>query len=314
MNCCTPGHDGPAHARAGAGGAAPNGSGKNDSHTNSSGTNGSGTHLVRQAVIPGGEFAMGDAHGDGYRADGELPVHRVTLRPFMIDRTAVTVAAFRTFVDATGYVTDAERFGSSAVFHSYAEGGVPLPEAPWWRTVDGATWRFPGGPGTVAVADHPVVHVSHADALAYCMWTGRDLPTEAQWEYAARGGLEGARYPWGDRHPRPQQIDIFTGTFPWEPTGPVGTVPADAHAPNGFGLHQTVGNVWEWCCDRYSARYYSRSPSADPTGPDRGNSRVLRGGSHLCHDSYCYRYRVSARSHSTPDSSASNIGFRTVTA
>ncbi|KXP02933.1 formylglycine-generating enzyme family protein [Tsukamurella tyrosinosolvens] len=258
---------------------------------------------------------MGDQHGDGYRADGELPVHRVVLPGFAIDATTVTVAAFAAFADATGHVTDAERFGASAVFHACAadpSAGVPVPGTPWWLTVPGATFRAPGGPGTVALDDHPVVHVSHADALAYCAWAGRALPTEAQWEYAARGGLDGARYPWGDEHPVPgRDCNVFAGAFP-EPDGAVGTVAARSYAPNGYGLYQAVGNVWEWCADRFSARYYRASPEVSPTGPDRGTARVLRGGSHLCHDSYCYRYRTAARSHNTPTSTASNIGFRTV--
>ncbi|TWS26586.1 formylglycine-generating enzyme family protein [Tsukamurella sputi] len=299
MSCCTPeGPDLPPHAGAApGGGAAP------------------GVHPIAQAQIPAGAFAMGDARGDGYRADGELPVHRVALPAFQIDATTVTVVAFAAFADATGYVTDAERFGSSAVFHASVadpSSGVPVPGTPWWLTVPGATFRTPGGPGTVALDDHPVVHVSHADVLAYCAWTGRALPTEAQWEYAARGGLDGARYPWGDEHPAPgRDCNIFVGDFP-EPDGAVGTVAARSYAPNGYGLYQAVGNVWEWCADRYSARYYRVSPEHSPTGPDRGTARVLRGGSHLCHDSYCYRYRTAARSHNTPSSSASNIGFRTV--
>ena len=129
---------------------------------------------------------------------------------------------------------------------------------------------------------------------------------------AARGGLDGARYPWGDEHPVPgRDCNVFVGAFP-EPAGPVGTVPAAEYEPNGYGLYQAVGNVWEWCADRFSARYYRASPEVSPTGPDRGTARVLRGGSHLCHDSYCYRYRTAARSHNTPTSTASNIGFRTV--
>ncbi|MBS4104554.1 SUMF1/EgtB/PvdO family nonheme iron enzyme, partial [Tsukamurella paurometabola] len=233
---------------------------------------------------------MGDHHGDGYRADGELPVHRVVLPGFAIDATTVTVAAFAAFADATGYVTDAERFGASAVFHASAarrrerseraesvqhpSAGVPVPGTPWWLTVPGATFRAPGGPGTVALDDHPVVHVSHADARAYCAWAGRALPTEAQWEYAARGGLDGARYPWGDEHPVPgRDCNIFVGDFP-KPDGAVGTVAARSYAPNGYGLYQAVGNVWEWCADRFSARYYRASPEVSPTGPDRGTARV----------------------------------------
>ncbi|MFD6397631.1 formylglycine-generating enzyme family protein [Nocardia sp. NPDC060249] len=274
-----------------------------------------GAHLVAQAAVPAATFAMGDAHGDGYRADGESPVHPVTLRAFTIDVTTVTVADFARFVAATGYRTEAEHFGASAVFHLSAADpatGTPVPGTPWWLTVPDASWRAPGGPGSAAIEDHPVVHVSHHDALAYCAWSARALPTEAQWEHAARGGLTGARYPWGDAHPTEDEVAVFPGDFPDAPTGPVGTVAAKSFAPNGFGLYQAVGNVWEWCADRFSARYYRTAPGHDPLGPDRGNTRVLRGGSHLCHDSYCYRYRVAARSKNTPDSTAGNIGFRTV--
>nr|WP_268240884.1 formylglycine-generating enzyme family protein [Nocardia camponoti] len=266
-----------------------------------------------QAALSGGDFLMGDAHDEGYRADGELPVHRVRLSPFVIDVTTVTVADFAVFVDATGYRTDAEEFGASAVFQANAGApGTPVPGTPWWLTVSGANWRNPGGPGTHADSLHPVVHVSHRDALAYCAWAGRALPTEAQWEFAARGGLPSARFPWGDAAPTASDCNIFQGDFPSSPTAPVGTMPAKSLQPNPFGLYHTVGNVWEWCADRFSARYYRASPELDPQGPERGASRVLRGGSHLCHDSYCYRYRVAARSHNTPESTASNIGFRTV--
>ncbi|MFE0749680.1 formylglycine-generating enzyme family protein [Gordonia sp. NPDC058843] len=267
--------------------------------------------------VPAGFFAMGDAFDEGYRTDGETPVHDVELSAFSIDATAVTNAAFASFVAATGHRTDAETFGGSAVFHSYATApGEPVPGTPWWLAVDGASWHRPAGPGSSIddLADHPVVHVSHRDAQAYCAWAGRVLPTEAQWEYAARGGLRGARYPWGDEQPTRDdpRCNIFRGEFPDGPTARVGTIPARSFEPNGHGLYQCAGNVWEWCGDSFSARYYRVSDRTDPTGPARGSARVLRGGSHLCHDSYCHRYRVAARSHNTPESTASNIGFRTV--
>nr|WP_280141560.1 formylglycine-generating enzyme family protein [Gordonia westfalica] len=267
--------------------------------------------------VPAGRFSMGDAHDEGYRTDGEVPVHDVELDAFSVDVTAVTNAAFAAFVETTGYVSDAERAGISAVFHGYATApGESLPQTPWWLAIPGASWRQPSGPGSDLTGkdSHPVVHVSHDDALAYCDWVGRALPSEAEWEHAARGGLHGARYPWGDTHPGPEEprCNIFRGEFPDRPEGAVGTVDVRAFEPNGYGLYQCVGNVWEWCADRFSARYYRTSETLDPTGPPRGTRRVLRGGSHLCHDSYCNRYRVAARSSNTPNSTASNIGFRTV--
>ena len=284
-----------------------------------------GRHAVSQVALPGGEFLMGDARGDGNPGDGEGPVHPVRVGPFTIDATAVTNADFARFVDATGYRTEAETFGFSAVFHLAV---AARPEdilgraagTPWWLAVQGADWRRPTGPSATPdrLDDHPVVQVSWNDAVAYCEWAGRRLPTEAEWEYASRGGLDGARYPWGDdlldRSGR-WQVNIWQGTFPTVndlDDGYLTTAPVRSFAPNSFGLWQTVGNVWEWCADWYAADYYPRSALIDPQGPERGSSRVLRGGSYLCHDSYCNRYRNSARSSNTPDSSMGNAGFRTV--
>lgn len=267
---------------------------------------------------------MGDGYGDGNRADGETPVHEVQLDRFTIDATTVTNAAFAAFVEATGHVTEAERFGFSAVFHLALAARPeeimgPATGAPWWVGVRGASWQRPGGSPSdlVGLDDHPVVHVSWNDAVAYCAWAGRRLPTEAEWEYAARGGLAGARYPWGNdlMEDGRWRVNIFQGSFPalntvedaWLTTAPV-----RSFEPNGYGLWQTVGNVWEWCADWFDPGYYRRSPTANPTGPSAGTARVLRGGSYLCHDSYCNRYRTSARSSNTPDSSMGNAGFRTV--
>jgi formylglycine-generating enzyme required for sulfatase activity len=162
-----------------------------------------------------------------------------------------------------------------------------------------------------------VVHVSWNDAQAYCEWSGTRLPTEAEWEYAARGGVAGTAFPWGDdlEPGGEHRMNVFQGTFPAHDTGAdgyAGTAPVDAFPPNGFGLHNVTGNVWEWCADWYDAAYYARSPREDPRGPERGDVRVMRGGSYLCHLSYCKRYRVSARSASEPDSSTGNVGFRVV--
>ncbi len=288
-------------------------------------------HRVEQVPIPAQTFAMGDAQGDGRAADGERPVHPVSIAAFEIDATSVTNGAFADFVAATGYRTEAERFGYSAVFHLAFTGpeadalGVP-PQTPWWLGVRGADWRHPGGRGSdiAALADHPVVHVSWNDAVAYCEWAGRALPTEAQWEAASRGGLASARYPWGDEL-RPGDVwrtNIWQGRFPVENTlddGFLTTAPVRSFEPNGYGVWQTVGNVWEWCSDAWSADTYAaglqRGVVHDPAGPSAPSGealRVMRGGSYLCHDSYCNRYRNAARSSNTPDSSTGNIGFRTV--
>lgn len=283
-----------------------------------------GTHSVEQAALPGGNFTMGDGSGDGWTVDGETYLHRVNLAPFSIDVTCVTNDDFARFVAATGYRTEAEVFGYSAVFHLSVDAddtdvlGRPS-TMPWWLAIKGADWRHPGGrhSSVEALGDHPVVHVSWNDASAYCEWAGRRLPTEAEWEYASRGGLEGARYPWGDdRQPDGEwRCNIWQGEFPGHNSlddGWLSTAPVRSFLPNGYGLWQTVGNVWEWCADWFDRDAYRNALPSNPTGPRDGESRILRGGSFLCHDSYCNRYRNSARSSNTPDSSTSNAGFRTV--
>ena len=282
-------------------------------------------HRIEQALLSGGALSMGDSHGDGRLADGEGPVHTVTVDPFMIDVTSVTNAQFAAFVDDTGYQTESEEYGFSAVFYlAFAgdDGDVlgRVPQAPWWLSVRGAHWRCPRGSfsSVAGIDDHPVVHVSWNDAQAYCQWAGRRLPTEAEWEYASRGGLDGARFPWGDElldDFREWQCNIWQGAFPTvntEADGWLTTSPVRSFRPNGYGLWQTVGNVWEWCSDWFDTDYFSRSPRENPCGPERGDARVMKGGSFLCHDSYCNRYRNSARSSNTPDSSTANTGFRTV--
>ena len=292
------------------------------------GAPGAAGELVR---LPGGTFLMGADDAEGFPEDGEGPVRRVALRPFAIDVAAVTNAQFEEFVSASGYRTDAERYGWSFVFGQFLPDDFPptraLAAAPWWRQVFGADWRHPEGPGSQLEGrmDHPVVHVSWQDATAYCAWAGARLPSEAEWEYAARGGLEGRRYPWGDElQPGGEhRCNIWQGEFPGRNTaadGYLGTAPARAFAPNGYGLYNTSGNVWEWCADWFSPDFHCNGQSGggrngaveNPLGPAEGSSRVVRGGSYLCHRSYCNRYRVAARSSNTPDSSAGNTGFRCV--
>lgn len=272
--------------------------------------------------LPGGAFRMGTDHADRFESDGEGPVREVRLSPFRIAATTVTNTQFARFVKETAYLTDAERFGWSYVFHLLASPAArrAAPPAadrtPWWLAVDGACWRAPEGPGST-VGDrqnHPVVHVSHNDALAFCAWAGARLPTEAEWEYAARGGLDQARYPWGDElTPRgAHRCNIWQGAFPHHNTladGYPGTAPVKSYRPNGFGLWNVAGNVWEWCADWFGVDHPA-APLTDPAGPPEGTDRVIKGGSYLCHDSYCNRYRVGARSRNTPDSSTGNTGFR----
>jgi formylglycine-generating enzyme required for sulfatase activity len=280
-------------------------------------------HLASLVELPGGVFLMGDDSVWAYEGDGEGPVHEVEVNPLRVDAYAISNARFADFVSSTGYETDAERYGWSFVFGGFLPDDFPdtraVAAAPWWRQVHGASWRCPEGPDSSVDdrGDHPVVHVSWNDARAYCEWSGTRLPTEAEWEYAARGGLVGTAFPWGDdlEPGGEHRMNVFQGTFPARDTGAdgyVGTAPVDAFAPNGFGLYNVTGNVWEWCADWYDAAYYARSPRTDPRGPERGEARVMRGGSYLCHLSYCKRYRVSARSASEPDSSTGNVGFRVV--
>lgn len=271
--------------------------------------------------LPGGAFLMGTDDADGFASDGEGPVREVELSPFYIDPCTVTNAEFAEFVDATGYVTEAERFGWSFVFHLFVDEEVRrqdvrnVPGLPWWLAVNGASWRHPEGKGSSVEdrLDHPVIHVSWNDAQAYCRWAGKRLPTEAEWEYAARGGLVQKKYPWGDvlKPGEAYMCNIWQGKFPDKNNaadGYAGTAPARSFPPNGYGLYHAVGNVWEWCADWFSATPDIKR--RNPKGPARGTARSMRGGSYLCHKSYCNRYRVAARSSNTPDSSTGNLGFR----
>jgi sulfatase modifying factor 1 len=251
---------------------------------------------------------MGNDDDRAVPGDREGPMRHVHVNPFAIAPHAVTVDEFAAFTRATGYRTTAARDGWSFVFAGFLPDDAPptraVVAAPWWRQVFGADWAHPEGPVSDARTrgDHPVTHVSRDDAERYCEWAGVRLPTEAEWEYAARGGLEGQRYPWGDElHPLGEhRCNIWQGEFPTHNTvedGWAGTCPVDAFAPNGFGLYNVAGNVWEWTADPFDPGH--------PEGP-----AAMRGGSHLCHVSYCERYRVAARTGNAPDSTSGNVGFR----
>jgi formylglycine-generating enzyme required for sulfatase activity len=280
----------------------------------------------RMIGLPGGTFLMGTDYAGAFPDDGEGPVRAVTLSPFRIDRYPVTNELFAQFVAETGYKTEAETFGWSFVFWAHLPPARvrelvedTVAEAPWWCVVRGATWRTPEGPGSDVErrAKYPVVHVSWNDAQAYCRWSGQRLPTETEWEYAARGGLEQKLYPWGDklRLNGEHMCNIWQGEFPRHDTaedGYAGTCPVDAFPPNGYGLYSVSGNTWEWCADWFDATFHQTGPRVDPQGPPSGVARVMKGGSFLCHKSYCNRYRVAARTSSTPDSSTAHMSFRCV--
>jgi sulfatase modifying factor 1 len=287
--------------------------------------------------IPGGRFRMGSA--DFYPE--EAPVRDVAVDPFRMERHPVTVAQFRRFVKATGYVTVAERppdpadypdadprllVPGSLVFHKTA-GPVPFDDVrAWWSYVPGARWDRPEGPASDAYlrARHPVVHIAHEDAESYARWAGRALPTEPEWELAARGGLDGAAFAWGDEMlpgGRPP-ANWWQGQFPWQNLrldGWEGTSPVRAFPANGFGLHDMCGNVWEWTADAFATR---SSPAArrpccapgnhDGDGDDAIARKVIKGGSHLCAPNYCLRFRPAARQSEMVDTSTCHIGFRCV--
>ena len=258
--------------------------------------------------------------------DGEGPAAAVRLRAFAIDPFAVTNAWFAEFVAASGYVTDAERFGSSFVHAGLLSADVgptqAVAAAPWWRKVDGADWGHPEGPasGIADRADHPAVHVSFHDAQAFAAWAGGRLPTEAEWEHAARGGLPPgeARFPWGGREPDDGAFtpcNIWQGRFPDHNTaadGFSGTAPVDAFRPNGYGLFNMAGNVWEWSASPFRVRSLAKRARLRNQQAAQSGERVAKGGSYMCHRSYCYRYRIAARSGLVADSSAANTGFRVV--
>lgn len=288
--------------------------------------------------IPGGTFWMGSETGQ----TDERPVHQVTVDGFWIDRTEVTNAEFARFIDATGYRTVAERKPNPADFpgappENLVAGSIvftpPDHRVPldnhlhWWRWVPGASWKHPEGPESTIKGreDHPVVHVAWEDAVAYCDWAGKRLPTEAEWEFASRGGLDRKPYVWGDEQvPNGKwEANIWQGQFPVENSLADGfrtTCAVKSYPPNGYGLYDMAGNVWEWCSDWYLPDYYANSPAKNPKGPGYSHDpnepgvpkRIQRGGSYLCSDLYCTGYRPSARMKTSPDTGLSHAGFRCV--
>ncbi len=282
----------------------------------------SATDIRRHMIlISDGIFRMGSEDPMSYAADGEGPVRSVSVSEFLLDTCTVTNRDFMSFIDETGYITTADQEGWSFVFAGLLpddfEPTRGVADAPWWRQVFKANWQHPEGPHST-IEDrlrHPVVHVSWFDAVAYANWLGKELPSEACWEYAARGGLDGALFPWGDElNPDGKYLsNTWQGVFPARNSGEdgwYGTCPADHFPENGYGLHNMTGNVWEWCADWFAIPDGSVSPTVDPFGPATGNLKVQKGGSFLCHASYCSRYRPAARVGVSPDSTASNVGFR----
>lgn len=276
--------------------------------------------------LGGTSFLMGTDSEEGFPADGEGPVRQIFLDPFYIDVNPVTNRGFAEFVRATGYQTEAERIGWSFVFQGHipperykALVDLTVPGVPWWCQVWGASWSHPEGPDTTLEGkdDYPVVQVSWNDALAYGLWAGKRLPTEAEWEYAARGGLEQKLYPWGDElTPGGRHLcNIWQGRFPaldLAEDGYSSVAPVTAFPPNGYGLNLITGNAWEWCSDWFDSLYHATATRSNPVGPPSGTARVMKGGSYLCHSSYCNRYRVAARTSNTPDSATTHMSFRCV--
>ncbi|XP_060821891.1 formylglycine-generating enzyme isoform X1 [Bombus pascuorum] len=278
--------------------------------------------LKNMAKIEAGTFTIG-TNEPVFVADGEGPKQQIYLHSFYIDKMEVSNRDFAKFVNVTNYRTEAEKFGDSFVFEGLLDEKVRanitlvVAQAPWWLQVKDANWQHPEGPTSDIKnrMDHPVVHVSWNDAIAYCEWLGKRLPTEAEWEVACRGGLSDRLYPWGNNLiPNGQyRANTWQGDFPsnntkedkYESTSPVTEFP-----PNKYGLHNMIGNVWEWTFDWWTTETRTRGGPNNPNGPSRGTDKVKKGGSYLCHKSYCFRYRCAARSQNTPDTTAGNLGFR----
>ncbi len=271
--------------------------------------------------IPGGTALTG-TNTPLIAIDEEGPCRKVAIKPYRMMSTVVTNDMFRDFIDDTGYKTDAEKLGWSFVFHQQLPDDFKATQAvantQWWRKVEGATWKHPIGANIEhpQLPDYPVVHVSWHDASAYAKWAGGRLPTETEWEHAARGGLEDVPFPWGTKEPddkNHQPCNIWQGTFPIDNTALDGfnfTAPAKSYEPNGYGLYNMCGNVWEWASGRI--KITGRSKESKLHAKHYKGCKLLKGGSFLCHKSYCFRYRIAARTGNTPDSTTTHQGFRVV--
>ena len=280
-----------------------------------------GADRSERATIPGGRGLIGTVRPE-LAVDGEAPLRERRIESFEMDVACVTNERFQRFVDATGYVTEAERLGDSFVFVHLLPMDTPPSRAvvgvPWWRVIEGATWRDPLGPRLHAahLPEHPVTHVSWNDAQAFAKWADGQLPTEAEWEHAARGGLGDVRFPWGDTEPNDTDFfpcNIWQGAFPDANLGLDGylaTAPARSFEPNGYGLYNMVGNVWEYTSQPF--RVKSLKKAVKKAHADKAGYKLSKGGSFLCHISYCYRYRIAARTGTSPDSTTSHQGFRLV--
>lgn len=278
-------------------------------------------------LINGGTYLMGALPSDAFAMDDEKPQHLVEVKSFWMDATEVTNKQFADFVKATGYVTTAERLPPKGALVFKPQGNVK--DLNWWQFVPGTNWRHPYGPESDidTMANYPVVQVSWYDANAYASWAGKRLPTEAEWEYAARSGTTGQLYPWGNASPETNvYANVFQGKFPTTNTGTDGYMllaPVNVFKPNRYGLYNISGNVWEWCADKFHSKYYQycadnqiTQPQGPPTSYAPENRfeelRVIRGGSFMCNSSYCSGYRASARNKTSPSTGLMNVGFRCV--
>ncbi len=310
-NCCTPKHEGKASFNESI-----------DFQIKKTPINTDKMIFINQEV-----FFMGTDYEFSFTSDGEGPIRKVEIDNFYIDQFPVTNKDFDKFCTATGYKTEAEKFGWSFVFFQLVPEKTKenitesVSNTPWWWKVNEAYWRQPYGPDSNIkdLENHPVVHISWNDANMYAKWIGKQLPSEAEWEMSARGGLEKKKFSWGeDDKDIYKKCNIWDGKFPEKNTlkdGWLGTSPVDYFRPNNFDIYDTPGNVWEWCEDWFSSSFHQierKKTRVNPIGPEYGSTKTMKGGSYLCHNSYCNRYRTSARTQNTPDSSTGNLGFRLV--